>query len=332
MNTKLWTTNPYDITSAAVYLKKGEVVAFPTETVYGLGANALDSSAVKKIFIAKGRPQDNPLIVHISSFSMLQDLVAEIPCHAQKLMDAFWPGALTLIFQKKASLISPVSAGLSTIAIRMPNHPIAQSLISEATIPIAAPSANVSGKPSCTKASHVFDDMNGKIAGIIDGGSTAIGLESTVVDCTVYPVIILRPGGITKKEIEQVVDVQSDSSFENEIKIPKAPGMKYRHYAPQAPFIIIPHDKNLLQKRIDFEQQQGKKVALMVTNDFSCITANFVILLGNRDDPETVAHRIFFALREFDEKSVDIIFTTEFPKNGIGEAIMNRLEKASLKK
>ncbi|MGL4982263.1 MAG: L-threonylcarbamoyladenylate synthase [Treponemataceae bacterium] len=330
MNTKIWTSTIIDIQEAALCLNKGDVVAFPTETVYGLGANALNEGALQKIFIAKGRPQDNPLIVHIACVASLSSLVKTIPPSAQKLIDAFWPGALTLIFKKQDCVSSLVSAGLDTIAIRMPNHPIAQSLLTQAGIPLAAPSANLSGKPSCTQMQHVLQDMKGKIAGIIDGGNSVIGLESTVVDCTVYPVVILRPGGITTEQIREVVDVQGFTATDMTGETPKAPGMKYRHYAPKAAFVIVPHDKEILQQAIATEQKHGKKVGVMVTDDFAFVSADYCVLLGDRENLEIAASKIFLALRAFDENCVDIIFATEFPKTGIGEAIMNRLEKASL--
>ncbi|MGV3463815.1 MAG: L-threonylcarbamoyladenylate synthase, partial [Heyndrickxia sp.] len=242
-------SNP-QVVEAANLLKQNEVVAFPTETVYGLGANAISDEAITKVYEAKGRPSDNPLIVHIADFSQLYNLVLEIPKTAEKLMEKFWPGPLTIIFKVKSKAVSKkVTAGLNTVGIRMPDHPLALALIKAANLPIAAPSANSSGKPSPTTAGHVRDDLNGRISGILDGGETGIGVESTVVDCTGEVPIILRPGGVTKEAMEnEIGNVEIDPALhENLNSKPKAPGMKYTHYAPNAPVYLVDGKPEFIQ-------------------------------------------------------------------------------------
>ena len=247
MNTKVWKVDKYvdnlennpQVVDAANFLRENEVVALPTETVYGLGGNAKSDVAVAKIFAAKGRPSDNPLIIHIAEKKQLSTFVAEVPDKAEVLMEAFWPGPLTIIFKKKEGVLAETAtAGLATVAVRMPDHPVALALLKRCGLPIAAPSANSSGKPSPTNAQHVMDDLNGKIAGVIDGGATGIGVESTVIDCTEAIPVILRPGGVTKEQLEAVIgEVRVDAALTDEAARPKAPGMKYRHYAPNAPLI-----------------------------------------------------------------------------------------------
>lgn len=228
------------ILESANAIREGELVAFPTETVYGLGANGLDEDAVKKIYIAKGRPSDNPLILHISSGEELQPLVKDIPPIAYKCMERFWPGPLTMIFKKSEIIPSIITGGLDTVAIRMPSHPIASALISASGVPIAAPSANTSGRPSPTNAEHVMEDMKEKIPIIIDGGNTGIGLESTVLDLSVENPMILRPGGITLEDLREIIpNVTQDRSIVQNNAVPKSPGQKYRHYAPKAEMILF---------------------------------------------------------------------------------------------
>lgn len=227
------------------------MVAFPTETVYGLGANALSDEAVNKIYEAKGRPSDNPLIVHISKMEDVDKYVEEIPEQAKKLMNAFWPGPLTVILKVKQGILSnKVTAGLPTVGIRMPNHPVALALIEASGLPIAAPSANLSGKPSPTKFQHVYKDLNGKISGIVDGGETGVGVESTVIDCTEPIPVILRPGGTTREEIEGIIgSVGMDRQVKEEVEKPKSPGMKYTHYAPAAPMYLVDGSSAFYKKR-----------------------------------------------------------------------------------
>ncbi|WP_203363492.1 L-threonylcarbamoyladenylate synthase [Bacillus sp. REN10] len=320
------------VKEAAELLINNEVVAFPTETVYGLGANACSNEATAKIFAAKGRPSDNPLIVHIADQQQLQQLVEQIPSQADKLMTAFWPGPLTLIFKKKQGVLADnVTAGLETVAIRMPDHPLALQLIRASQLPLAAPSANRSGKPSPTSAKHVLDDLDGQVAGILDGGETGVGVESTVVDCTTEIPVILRPGGITKEELEAVVgEVLLDPALKNVNERPKSPGMKYKHYAPNAPMILLDGSREWIQQQINDERAQGKKVGLLTTEeDASFYEADTILPCGSRLDLTTVAHSLYDVLRAFNDMKVEVIFSEVFPYEGVGLAVMNRLEKAA---
>jgi L-threonylcarbamoyladenylate synthase len=335
MNTIYWTVdknvNRTELEEAAHLLRENEVVAFPTETVYGLGGNALSNDACAKIFAAKGRPADNPLIVHISAMEQLQPLVGEVPEPAQKLMDAFWPGPLTVILPKGQAVCDKVTAGLSTVAVRMPNHPVARALIEQAGLPIAAPSANRSGKPSPTTAEHVKRDLEGRIAGIVDGGETGIGVESTVVDCSGETVEILRPGGLTKAEIEAVIGETAIAHTPSDLnEAPKSPGMKYRHYAPNAKLTLVDGSPAYLQSLVDKEQQRGTKVGVLTTDERKHdYQADVVLSCGKRSNLRTVAHSLYRILRAFDEQDVEVIYGEVFPEEGIGEAIMNRLKKSA---
>ncbi|MBS4206804.1 L-threonylcarbamoyladenylate synthase [Bacillus sp. FJAT-50079] len=320
------------IIEAAERLRENEVVAFPTETVYGLGANARSDEAIKKIYTAKGRPSDNPLIVHISTTAQLEELTESIPPTAKQLMKAFWPGPLTIIFQKKKDSVSElVTAGLDTVAVRMPDHPVALALLTACGLPIAAPSANVSGKPSPTIAEHVKHDLDGKIAGIVDGGATGVGVESTVIDCTQHIPVILRPGGVSIEEMEAVVDkVTIDRALVDKEEKPKSPGMKYTHYAPAAPLYLVDGERKWIQQLIDQKRKEGLKVAILATEESaSTYTADFIATCGSRKEIETIAQQLFQTLRTFDEKHPDLIFAEVFPRIGIGAAVMNRLEKAA---
>ncbi|MFI8687702.1 L-threonylcarbamoyladenylate synthase [Rossellomorea sp. NPDC077527] len=320
------------IVDAAEILQQNEVVAFPTETVYGLGANATSDRAVDKIFKAKGRPSDNPLIVHISNKDQLNGLVAEIPVNAVKLIDAYWPGPLTIIFKNKEGVFSEkVTAGLDSVGIRMPDHPVALSIIEAAGLPIAAPSANRSGKPSPTTAQHVIDDLDGRIAGVVDGGETGVGVESTVVDCTGTTPVILRPGGITKEQLEEVVGtVQVDPSLKEGKGAPKSPGMKYTHYAPDAPVYLVDGTREDLQWFVDEKKQEGLKVGVLTTEESKdWYQADMILPVGRRDNLNTVAQHLYDTLRAFNRSDVDIIFAEMFPEEGVGLAIMNRLQKAA---
>ncbi|WP_417898630.1 L-threonylcarbamoyladenylate synthase [Bacillus haimaensis] len=341
MLTKKWTVDNVDplkmnypqLKEAAALLQQEEVVAFPTETVYGLGANALSDQAVQKIFEAKGRPGDNPLIVHITKKEQLTDLVDNLPEVAEKLMQAFWPGPLTLVLKSRDSVSKYVTAGLDTLAVRMPDHPVALALMEVSGLPLAAPSANLSGKPSPTTAAHVDEDLDGKIAGIVDGGPTGVGLESTVVDCTTEIPIILRPGGVTKEQLEAVVgQVEVDPALTSQDQAPKSPGMKYTHYAPVAPVFLVEGGLDFLKETILRAQKDGKKVGLLVTEEtkFELGEAGDVMLTcGTRSDLSTVATNLYDVLRAFNSTDVDIIFSETFPKTGVGAAIMNRLDKAA---
>ncbi|WP_061808904.1 L-threonylcarbamoyladenylate synthase [Rossellomorea vietnamensis] len=320
------------IVDAAKVLQQDEVVAFPTETVYGLGANATSDTAVEKIFKAKGRPSDNPLIVHISNKEQLEGLVEEIPVDASKLIDAYWPGPLTIIFKNKENVFSErVTAGLDTVGIRMPDHPVALSIIEATGLPIAAPSANRSGKPSPTTAQHVIDDLDGRIAGVVDGGETGVGVESTVVDCTGEFPVILRPGGITKEQLEEVVGkVEVDPSLKEGKGAPKSPGMKYTHYAPDAPVYLVDGTKEDVQRLVDEKKEEGLKVGVLTTEErMDWYQADLILSAGRRDDLKTVAQHLYDTLRAFNRSNVDIIFAEMFPEEGVGLAIMNRLQKAA---
>jgi L-threonylcarbamoyladenylate synthase len=320
------------IKEAAQNLKKNEVVAFPTETVYGLGGNAKSDEAVLKIFEAKGRPGDNPLIIHISDRKQIQSFVKTIPEKATLLMDAFWPGPLTIILENKSGVLSEkATAGLSTVAVRMPDHPVALALIEASGLPLAAPSANLSGKPSPTTAAHVADDLTGRIAGIVDGGATGVGLESTVVDCTVEIPVILRPGGVTKEQLEEVVGkVSVDPALKDSDQTPKSPGMKYRHYAPNATFYLVKGTKEQIQQLVNEKRNERLKVGVMTTKENkNFYDADVVIATGERERLETVAESLYDTLRAFNQENLDIIYGEVFPEQGVGQAIMNRLTKAS---
>lgn len=317
--------------AAATQIQKDEVVAFPTETVYGLGANALSPKAVEKIYQAKGRPSDNPLIVHISSVDMLDDLVREIPKTAEKLMKVFWPGPLTIIFPRKEGVPDCVTGGLDTVGVRMPDHQIALALIEAAGVPIAAPSANLSGKPSPTTVKHVIEDLNGRIPAIVDGGNTEVGVESTVIDCSVNIPTILRPGQITKEAIETVLNMSIDCADSDKKNVPKAPGMKYRHYAPKAPVKLIAHQIEILQQEIEKQKQRGNRVGVLSTEDIcqEIQEADCIFSLGQANDLSTISRKLYEGLRSFDDYKVDMILATVIEEKGVGQAIMNRLKKAS---
>jgi len=340
METKLWKVDNHvdnlvtypQIIQAAELLKKNEVVAIPTETVYGLAGNAESDEAVAKIFAAKGRPADNPLIIHISNMDQLTDFVLDVPEIAEKLMTAFWPGALTLILTRKPGKLSELStAGLDTVAIRMPNHPVALALITASGLPIAAPSANLSGQPSPTTAAHVQHDLGGRIAGIVDGGATGVGVESTVVDCTGEIPVILRPGGVTAEELSVVVgEVGTDPALVDSGQAPKSPGMKYRHYAPNAPLYLVDGPVAEIQRFVDNKRREGLKVGVMTTTEnLHAYEADVVIACGQRSRLETVAEALYDTLRAFNERNVDVIFGEVFPETGVGVAVMNRLKKAA---
>lgn len=323
---------------AADFIRNGELVAFPTETVYGLGADALHPEASKKIYAAKGRPSDNPLIVHISKFEDLVSIAKEVPIQARKLADAFWPGPLTMVVWKNEKVPYETTGGMETVAIRMPNHPIALKLISESGCLIAAPSANTSGKPSPTQASHVALDMDGKIPMILDGGAVGIGIESTIVDLTEEVPMILRPGYITKEMLEDVLgeEVKIDPGLidSDSLTKPKAPGMKYKHYAPKADLVLVDGDVDKVVSKINElvqeKQQQGKKVGVIATNETKeHYKADIVVSIGARADEDAIAQHLYQILRGFDDLDVDAIYSESFATPRIGQAIMNRLLKAA---
>lgn len=319
-----------EIKKAADVLKNGGLVGIPTETVYGLGANALDEEAVKSVFVAKGRPQDNPLIVHISDFDEIYDLVEEVPESAKKLAEKYWPGPMTIILKKSDKIPDVVSAGLDTVAIRLPEHEIARAIIRQAGVPIAAPSANVSGSPSPTSAKNVFEDMNGKIPLIVDGGECNVGVESTVVTLVKDKPKILRPGGITPEEISEVLgETELDKAvFENVGKDEKvsSPGMKYKHYAPQTKVIIVKGEK---EKYLEFlKNQTGNFGALCFEDDVDEIKCKFVTY-GISTNSFSQSKNLFSALRKADALGVDVVYARYPYEDGMGIAVLNRLLRSA---
>lgn len=329
---------------AAWLLRSGGLVAFPTETVYGLGADALNEEAAQKIYAAKGRPSDNPLIAHISCEEELEPLVSRVPETARKLMKAFWPGPLTLIFPKSSRVPYGTTGGLDTVAVRMPADPVANRLIALAKVPVAAPSANTSGRPSPTTAEHVYQDMDGRIEMILDGGPVGIGVESTIVDVSVPIPMLLRPGAITMEMLQEVVGkVEVDPALSGPLSEnvrPKAPGMKYRHYAPKAELTLVEdreqrdfvsdtvvREINRLAKE---KEQAGFRVGIICTDETrERYPVGMVRSLGQRAKEETIAHNLFAVLREFDDMGADYIYSESFSRDHLGQAIMNRLTKAA---
>ncbi|MDN4606008.1 L-threonylcarbamoyladenylate synthase [Sporosarcina highlanderae] len=313
-------------------LKNGGVVAFPTETVYGLGAIATDADAVQRIFDAKGRPSDNPLIVHIGNKEDVDKYVVDVPENAKKLMDAYWPGPLTLVFNKRPGVIAEnVTPGFETVGIRMPDHPVALELLRKLDMPLAAPSANRSGKPSPTEAVHVMTDLQGRIPLIVDGGRTGVGVESTVLDMTTVPPTILRPGGLTREMIEELVGpVHAESKVSGE-DAPKAPGMKYMHYAPESPLYIIQADEIAIQEAVQSLQNEGKRVAVIGPDEFSVTVdeADWYFPVGPLRDQEAMAANLYGAIRQCDLTDADVILAAETEWTGVGAAVMNRLLKAA---
>ena len=325
------------ILEAGEVLKNGGLVAFPTETVYGLGANALDEEAAKKTYAAKGRPSDNPLIVHIADLQALDEITENVPPETEELAFHFWPGPLTMIFEKSDIVPLGTTGGLGTVAVRMPSDLIARELILAAGGYVSAPSANTSGRPSPTTAQHVAEDLDGKIDMILDGGSVDIGLESTILDMTVTPPMILRPGAITADMLEEVIGTVSvDETIlgSESTQAPKAPGMKYRHYAPKARLMIVEgtlREEVFAIRQLAYEaHRQGRKAGIIATNEtMPFYTYGLIKNIGSRDNEKTIARNLYAVLREFDEEDVAEIFSESFAAQGIGKAIMNRLEKAA---
>lgn len=319
---------------AARLIRAGEVVGFPTETVYGLGADATNADAIDKIFRAKGRPGDNPLIVHISELEQIKSVIrGDMPENARRLAEAYWPGPLTMIFEKGESIPLRVTAGLDSVAVRFPSHKIARALIAESGVPIAAPSANLSGKPSPTLAKHVMRDMDGRIPLIIDGGACEVGLESTVVDARTTPVRVLRPGGITPKMIADVIgEVEVDGSVLRPLKegeSVRSPGMKYKHYAPDGSLVIVKGSENAVAREICamYDETPGQKRILALEGHIPLYGGRKTVSLG--EDAKDIANRLFDALREMDEEGVTAIFSEAVEADGIGLAVMNRLGRAA---
>lgn len=324
---------------AGEIIREGGLVAFPTETVYGLGADALNAEASAKIYAAKGRPSDNPLIVHIHDVDQVYEIASEVPEAAKKVMEKFWPGPLTVILNKKSCVPDGTTGGLKTVAIRMPSHPLARDFIRESGRMIAAPSANTSGRPSPTLASHVYEDMQGRIPLILDGGAVGIGIESTIIDMSTDTPTILRPGYITKDMLEEVlpkvnIDPAVTGRTMKKNVVAKAPGMKYRHYAPKADLTIIegPLEKVVkeINKRAKEKSEVGYKVGVIGTEEtVADYKSGDVKCIGTRADESTIAANLFRILREFDDDQVDYIYSESFDTAGIGSAIMNRLLKAA---
>ena len=326
---------------AGEIIKRGGLVAFPTETVYGLGGNALDETASEKIYRAKGRPSDNPLIVHICRMEDIYPIVKEVPEAALKLADVFWPGPLTMILKKSDKVPDTTTGGLDTVAVRMPGHKTALAFIAAAGGYVAAPSANISGKPSPTLAKYVAEDMGGRIDMILDGGEIAIGLESTIIDLTGKVPVILRPGYITKKMLESVLgQVETDSVVMgvDDGQAPKAPGMKYRHYAPKGELTIISGSRERviaeINRRSGEMKRKGRKVGIIGTDDTVALYKEGIIKsAGSRKEETTIAMALHRILREFDDEEVSVIYSESFEESaengGIGQAIMNRLLKAA---
>ena len=323
------------IDRAGEILRRGGLVAFPTETVYGLGADALDAQAAAKIYAAKGRPSDNPLIIHIADWEAIDRIVSEIPENAKRLAEAFWPGPLTMILPKSDRVPLTTTGGLSTVAVRMPDHEIARALIRAGGGYIAAPSANTSGRPSPTKAAHVAEDLDGVIDMIIDGGDVQIGLESTIVDLTDGEPVILHPGYINQEMLEGVIgSVGVDSALLGENVRPKAPGMKYRHYAPKAELFIVEGTRSQVRERIDAlakkAVQEGKKPGIIGTDESKdYYTCGMVKSIGTRTDEITISQHLYSILREFDHSDISVIYSESFETPHMGQAIMNRLFKAA---
>lgn len=322
---------------AGEILKNGGLVAFPTETVYGLGGDGLNRESSKKIYAAKGRPSDNPLIIHIVDMEALPYIVSEVSPEVEKVAAAFWPGPLTMILPKSDNVPDETTGGLKTVAVRMPSHKVARKLIEYAGGYVAAPSANASGKPSPTVAKYVIEDMDGRIDMIIDGGEVGIGLESTIIDMTVNPPQILRPGFITEAMLAEVLgDVDVDKTiFSNDSKLaPKAPGMKYRHYAPKGQLTIVAGESEKVVGYINEmsreAQKDGKKVGIIGSEEFLAqYQADSVKSAGSRDDEQAIAHNLYRILREFDDENMEVIYSESFDNGGMGQAIMNRLLKAA---
>ncbi len=325
------------VREAGDVIRAGGLVAFPTETVYGLGGDALNARSSEKIYRAKGRPSDNPLIVHIADMEALPAIVREIPESAARLAECFWPGPLTMILYKSDIVPRETTGGLDTVAVRMPVHPVARELIRAAGGYVAAPSANRSGRPSPTLAKYVIEDLDGRIDLIVDGGDVEIGLESTIVDLTAARPVILRPGYITRRMLEEVLgDVAEDSTMmrDDSGQAPKAPGMKYRHYAPRGELTIVDGTEEsvieYINSRIALHRSENKKTGVIGTDaSVARYHADVCRSAGDRRDEDTIARELYRILREFDDENVEVIYAESFDTDGIGQAIMNRLLKAA---
>ncbi len=325
------------IEKAGQILRRGGLVAFPTETVYGLGGDALNPESSRKIYAAKGRPSDNPLIVHIARTEDLYKLCDDIPEEVFRLGERFWPGPLTMIMKKSKAVPYETTGGLDTVAVRMPSHPVALALIRSAGGFVAAPSANASGRPSPTRASHVYEDLAGRIECILDGGEVGIGVESTIVDLSVTPPMILRPGYITREDLEEVLgSVGEDATMMkgNGAGAPKAPGMRYRHYAPRGHMVIVEGEAaavaDYINRRVKECREEGRKTGVLCTRESAgTYGADVIKPAGHAGDEEETARHLYGILRDFDEEAVEEIFSESFSSEGFGQAVMNRLLKAA---
>ncbi len=346
IETKYWPAEPSraGIEEAAAAIAAGGVVAFPTETVYGLGGDARSTEAVRRIFAAKGRPSDNPLIVHLARGASVTGLAKEVGAVEAARMDAFWPGPLTLVLPAREGAVSPlVTAGLDTVAVRVPAHELARELIERAGCPVAAPSANRSGRPSPTLARHVREDLDGRIDGVLDGGATGVGLESTVVRVVDGAIHILRPGGITREQLRRaaagLADVaeeapRAESGAADDAETPRSPGVKYAHYAPKGEMLLVNGEGEPLRAAVRELASQaaiaGRRVAVLACSEHAPgYAADAVFDCGSRDVPEKAAQALYATLRECDERGIDYIVAEGYPEDGIGAALMNRLRKAS---
>ncbi len=325
------------ICQAGEIIRSGGLVAFPTETVYGLGGDALSPDSSRKIYAAKGRPSDNPLIVHICRVEDMKKIAVDIPKQAYVLAEHFWPGPLTMILKKAEIVPKETTGGLDTVAVRLPDHEVAQAFIEQAGGFVAAPSANVSGRPSPTLAKYVYEDMNGKIEMLLDGGQVGIGVESTIIDLTEDIPVILRPGHVTQEMLQQVLgEVCLDPTMLDvtNTEAPKAPGMKYRHYAPQGELTIVTGDPAAVSDKIKQllleDSKSGRKTGVIVSRqDEHLYDADSVKVTGDREDMAAVARSLFRILREFDEEQIECMYVQAFPQDGIGQAVMNRMLKAA---
>ncbi len=322
------------LANAGEMIRQGRLVAFPTETVYGLGANGLSAQAVRRIFVVKCRPPDNPLILHIAALDDLPRVACQVPSSAYALAARFWPGPLTLILQRNKAVPDEVSAGLDTIAVRIPAHRVALALIHASKTPIAAPSANHAGRPSPTTAAHVLHDLGERVELILDGGETDVGVESTVLDLTVTPPCILRPGGIAIEELKKVTGKVDRLGVERQDSGPaRSPGLKYRHYAPQTPLILV-SGTEMVAKIITLIAQykaEGQRVGVLAGEENSSHykEADYVVIIGPRADLPQIAKNLFAGLRQLDAAGADVLVAEIFDEQGIGAAIMNRLRKAA---
>lgn len=343
MNTKFYEIDENNIDiekmqEAGDLIAAGELVAFPTETVYGLGGDALHPEAAKKIYAAKGRPSDNPLIVHIAEVSDLERVAKVVPEQVKKLAEAFWPGPLTMVVWKNENVPYATTGGLDTVAVRMPNHPVALELIRKSGKLIAAPSANTSGRPSPTEGSHVMEDLDGRIAMVLDSGLVGIGIESTIIDLTEEVPMVLRPGYITPEMLSEVLgeEVIIDPGIiaADDTTKPKAPGMKYKHYAPKADMVIVDGEKENvvteIAKYIQEAKEKGLRAAVIATEETKTLyEAEVVLSIGTREEEDSIARHMYKILRDCDKLDVDVIYSESFKTPRIGQAIMNRLLKAA---